>query len=117
MKVFDKNGKKIELQEIEDTGWEDLYNNYQIRGRIKNGIATICIYNLPYTPEELNVDTVIIALPEKYRPTRVIYFVATRYIGDPTFLNGYVNSDGNIALYFNQAGSGNYNATVTYPVN
>lgn len=116
MNVFDKNGNIVKLQEIEDTGWESLYNDYQIRGRIINGIATVCLYNLPYNPPSTNNATVILTLPEKYIPTRIIYFVASKYLSDATFLNGYVSNNGDLALYFNQEGYGSFNGTVTYPV-
>lgn len=115
--VYNKDGNAIKLQEFEDTGWEPLYenSNYAIAGRIVNGIATIRMYNVSMTPENLNGATKIIDLPERYHSSRVINFVASRYAIDPKPVVGYIQNT-EMYLYFNTAGTAPYYGFVSYPV-
>lgn len=117
MKYFDKNGNEVNLQEIEDTGWEPLFNgnNYAIAGRILNGIATIRMYNVSLTPTDLSHASKIIDLPDRYYTSRVINFVASRYAMSTKPVVGYIQYN-EMYLYFNTEGTAPYYGTVTYPV-
>ena len=117
MKLYNKSGNEVNLQEIEDTGWEPLFENgnYAIAGRVFNGIATIRMYNASLTPESLNAATKIIDLPDRYYSSKVINFVASRYALDSKPVVGYVQYSA-MYLYFNTAGTAPYYGSVTYPV-
>lgn len=117
MEVFDKNGNKIKLQEIENTGWEPLFgaDNYAIAGKIVNGIATIRLNAVSLTPTSISGATKIVDLPDRYRCSRVVNFIATRDTKDPTIVVGYVQNNA-MFMHFNKSGSATYYGLITYPV-
>ena len=119
LELYDRNGKKYTLQEVEDTGWENLSGDDDslIVGRIKNGYATIRIYNFTFTANVVGAQTKLIDLPSKYIPQRNIYFNIYTGVANPVICAALIsNSKNNMMFYPKNIDKCAYFGSVSYPI-
>lgn len=80
-----------------DTGWENL-DGIKLRGRVKNGIATIVFegYEFSGTPGS---DTLVFTLPQRYWPNSVVYFNFISNNIKPAAYNCRIQTTGGIRAF------------------
>lgn len=118
MQVKTKTNQLVDVQLVEDTGWENLMDDYAVAGRILNGFATIRFYNVSFTSSITGSGTKFLELPAKYKPARTIYFPLSKGTNNPTLIMGRVmnSTPAEIQVVFNEIGSQTLYGFVTYPV-
>lgn len=103
----------IKLPIYSDTGWESLYGS-TIRGRIKNGIATIAFKGFAFSGTP-GADTMIFTLPERYCPGEGIYFCIFSNSIAPEAYGCRIQLNGEIKAYARST-SDNVIGCISYPV-
>ena len=96
-----------------DTGWENLYGS-NIRGRIKNGIATLVFEGFAFngTP---GADTLMYTIPQRYWPSAEIYFSVFSNSTEPVAYGCRIQLTGDIRAYARNA-TDNVIGCISYPV-
>lgn len=114
MKVYNKNGDVIEIQDVNDTGWEILLADESVKGRILNGYVTL-VFEGPLLEGSDGQMNTSIKLPDKYMPsTYPLDFSLHTNERKPKSIFAGINRDG---LYFYMLGTNmNPVGTVTYPL-
>lgn len=103
----------IKLPIYNDTGWESLYGS-TIRGRIKNGIATIAFKGFAFSGTP-GADTLIFTLPERYSPGEGIYFCIFSNSTTPVAYGCRIQLNGEIKTYARSTAD-NVIGCISYPV-
>lgn len=96
-----------------DTGWEMLYGS-NIRGRIKNGMATVVFEGYEFNGQ-IGADTLVFTLPERYWPSFGIYFSFFTNSTEPAAYACRIQTAGGIRAHARGA-SNSVIGCVTYPV-
>ncbi len=115
MKVYNKNGDVIEIQDVNDTGWEILLADESLKGRILNGYATL-VFEGPLLEGNDGQKNTSIKLPDKYMPSifPLDFSLHTNEVKPKSVFAGINRLDG---LYFYMIGTNmNPVGTVTYPL-
>lgn len=118
MKLYDIIGKEFNLQEIDDTGWESLYEKSQdeiiVKGRIVNGIATLVFEGLQFDGSG-KIRPIVI--PNKYIPkTKPFDFSLHTNNATPQLVFCGFDKDGFYVLTNSNIVTKSLVGTVTYPV-
>lgn len=93
----------IYIPNYTDTGWEML-SDLNIRGRIKNGMATVIFEGYKFNGQ-IGADTLMFTLPDRYRPTNVIFFCIFTNTKEPQACQCRIQSSGEIRVYPRSASS------------
>lgn len=103
----------IKLPIYSDTGWE-LLDGATLRGRVKNGIAIIVFEGYTFNGV-LESDTLVTTLPERYRPSALVYFSFASNSKTPVPYSCRIQTGGAIRTYA-RYDTDNVIGCVTYPV-
>lgn len=103
----------IKLPIYSDTGWENLYGS-NIRGRIKNGVATIVFEGFAFSGTP-GTDTLMYTLPQRYWPSAGIYFSVFSNSTTPVAYGCRIQLTGGIRAYARST-SDNVIGCISYPV-
>lgn len=103
----------VKTQIYNDTGWENL-DGVRLRGRIKNGMATLVFegYEFSGTPGS---DTLVFTLPQRYWPSAGIYFSVFSNNVKPIAYGCRIQLTGGIRAYAINMPD-NVVGCITYPV-
>lgn len=103
----------IKLPIYSDTGWEIL-DGIRLRGRIKNGMATLVFegYEFSGTPGS---DTLVFTLPHRYWPSAGIYFSVFSNSTTPVAYGCRIQLTGGIRTYARST-TDNVIGCISYPV-
>ena len=103
----------VTLPIYKDTGWE-LLDGVKLRGRVKNGIATLVFEGYEFSGQ-IDSDTLVYTLPDKYRPSAIVYFSFASNSKTPVPYSCRIQAGGAIKTYARYA-TDNVIGCVTYPV-
>lgn len=112
MKVFDKNGKEIMIQEIEKTGIIQVNN--ALYYQVINGVCYVYISSSNYIELKPNEYITIGTIP--YHPEIEVNF-QIHFIGDQKFIGSscYVDTEGNVKIFVTEL-TGYFAGSVSFPI-
>ena len=117
MIFYGQDDREINLQEHEDTNWENLNSDGTIIGRIVNGVAAIRIANFRYNVQKAGELVNIFKLPDRYSTDRQVYFFLAEGTSDKMSFALIGNSDDvSIAVSFRAIGQYTFLGYVCYPI-